>query len=300
MITLENRWAGATRIRPHYLSRSVSLLVPWGTRICSLPRAAPDTGRTDGTCWARMDHGRRRRLVLEAQTFTPIFRTVFAPFFFDSIKRNPGNILGNFLSDRGYFQIDLDMLTSRLSSREPPRCVATFLGRCRQWQKAQDRLVDDGFALGHSPSEFTHHYFSCWSLWWEGSFNESHSCRAHRPPPVFPHPRVWKTDFNPPSMPQFSFHMSSPSPIFLALTSLIYQAVLTRSPFNSYKSHFAFVLPLSVSFYAPKTGWTANSVPPKTRRPILWMCGGWKSLISAVAFHAGVCFAEVCQNSKNI
>lgn len=119
--------------------------------------------------------------------------------------------------------MDLEILTSRLSSRELPRCVATFLCRCRQWQKAQDRLVDDGFALGHSPSEFTHHYFSCWSLWWEGSFNESHSCRAHRPPPVFPHLRIWKTDFNPPSRPQFFFHMSPSSPIFLALTSLIYR-----------------------------------------------------------------------------
>lgn len=67
-----------------------------------------------------MDHGRQHRLVLEAQTFTPIFRTYFAPFFFDSVKRNAGNIFVNFLCDRGYFQIDLAILTSRLSSREPP------------------------------------------------------------------------------------------------------------------------------------------------------------------------------------
>lgn len=132
-MTFENKQAGSTRIWSHYLSRSVSLLVPWGTRICSLPRAAPDTGRRDGTCWARMDHARRHRLGLEAQTFTPIFRTFSAPFFFDSIKRNVGNILGKFLYDRGCFQIDLEVLTSRLSSREPPCRVATFLGRCRRW-----------------------------------------------------------------------------------------------------------------------------------------------------------------------
>lgn len=87
-----------------------------------------------------------------------------------------------------------------------------------------------------------------------------------------PHSRVWKTEFNPPSMPHFSFHTSSSSPIFLTLTSLIYQAVLTCSPFNGYKSRFAFVLSsLSVSCYALKTGWTPNSVPSEFCSPILWI-----------------------------
>lgn len=51
-----------------YLSRSASLHVPWDTRICSLPRAAPGTGRTDGTCWARMGHGRQHRWDLDTHT----------------------------------------------------------------------------------------------------------------------------------------------------------------------------------------------------------------------------------------
>lgn len=48
--------------------------------------------------------------------------------------------------------------------------------------KACERLVDDGFALCHSPSEFTRHYFSSQSLWWGERFNEPHPRWAHRAP----------------------------------------------------------------------------------------------------------------------
>lgn len=51
-----------------YRSRSVFLHVPWGTRICSLPRAVPGTGKTDGTWWGCTGRGRRHTLDLDVDT----------------------------------------------------------------------------------------------------------------------------------------------------------------------------------------------------------------------------------------
>lgn len=56
-------------VKSDYLSRSASLHVPWDTRICSLLRAVPGTGRMDGTCWARMGHGRQHKLDLDTHTY---------------------------------------------------------------------------------------------------------------------------------------------------------------------------------------------------------------------------------------
>lgn len=111
VVTFKNRRAVPGSVGPHYLSRSVSLRVPWGTRICSLPRAAPDTWRTDGTCWARMDRGHQHKSVLEAHS-RQYLEHVQPLLFFDSIQRSLcvcvwRGVLRNFLCNRGYFQIEV-------------------------------------------------------------------------------------------------------------------------------------------------------------------------------------------------
>ncbi len=59
------RYTRIYRVKSDYLSRSASLHVPWDTRICNLLRAAPGTGRMDGTCWVRTGHGRQHKLDLD-------------------------------------------------------------------------------------------------------------------------------------------------------------------------------------------------------------------------------------------
>lgn len=105
-----------------YLSRSASLHVPWDTRICSLPRAAPGTGRTDGTCWARMGHGRQHRWDLDTHTNT--FKSTFTKtthvsttFSFSpsggrgDIKNGRGAGYEDFLCNRGHFLIGFGNIT---------------------------------------------------------------------------------------------------------------------------------------------------------------------------------------------
>lgn len=99
--TAENNWAmklvSYTRIynvESDYLSRSVSLRVPLDTRICSLPRAAPGTGRMDGTCWARMDHGRQRKLDLDINKQTHDEKTSDIFFLFSFHLRGGGDKYG--------------------------------------------------------------------------------------------------------------------------------------------------------------------------------------------------------------
>lgn len=68
-------------VKSDHLSHSASLHVPWDIRICSLPRAAPGTGKMDGTCWARMGHGRQHKLDLDTYTYKSPMRKPFSLSF---------------------------------------------------------------------------------------------------------------------------------------------------------------------------------------------------------------------------
>lgn len=110
-----------------YRSRSVFLHVPWGTRICSLPRAVPGTGKTDGTWWGCTGRGRRHTLDLDVDTKmsegnhqgnmqqAPTYSTTDSFVFHlkrgEDRKRREKRVYEDFLCNRGHFLIGFRNIT---------------------------------------------------------------------------------------------------------------------------------------------------------------------------------------------
>lgn len=110
-----------------YRSRSVFLHVPWGTRICSLPRAVAGTGKTDGTWWGCTGRGRRHTLDLDVDTKmsegnhqgnmqqAPTYSTTDSFVFHlkrgEDRKRREKRMYEDFLCNRGHFLIGFRNIT---------------------------------------------------------------------------------------------------------------------------------------------------------------------------------------------